>query len=474
MKSFLPRSLAAAAGLAALLAAVGIAAGQGPEPIRILSESAESEFPAGIRFRLSAEADAEITEIAVRFRIGLQQRGVYEYLEFEPGRKVDGEVLWRTATSSSYVPPETIITYRFDVTDADGNTIATPERELIFEDVRFDWKRVSGGPVTVAYHGPIETRAEAVLNAILETLEKMGPVLGAEIDDPIRVALYNNNKEMLEALPPRSAAVGRELITEGQAYNEIGTLLVLAGGRLALGTASHEVTHILNYRAGHSAFRRLPSWLHEGLAEYGNVDPGYSYDVALEFAVATDRLLPHLFMQGLPGDPEDVIIFYGQSKSVVNFMIRLQGEEGMRRLLSLLKDGTSMDDALTAVYGLDRLGLTNAWRASIYAEPYVPPDAERARPTPVAYPTVSAFTLTPQVGGETVGDVSIATAVPTPEEIKVATPVPTDDPKVDPTPLPEGGGGCSPATGSGDGALAAMAVFAVGLGAGAAVRRRRR
>ena len=429
-----------------------------------------SEFPTGIRFALSAEGEAEITEIAVRFRIGLQQRGVYEYLDFEPGRSVSGQVLWRTATAGGYIPPETIITYSFDVVDSAGNKVSTEERELIYEDVRFTWERVSEGPVTVAYHGPVNTRAEAVLGAILETLENMGPVLGAEIDDPIRVALYNNRKEMLEALPPRSATVGRELVTEGQAFNELGTLLVLAGGRLALGTASHEVTHILNYRAGHSVFRRLPSWLHEGLAEYGNVDPGFSYDVALEFAVATDRLLPHLFMQTLPGDPEDVIIFYGQSKSIVNLMIGMRGEEGMRRLLSLLKDGTAMDQALTEVYGMDRLALTNAWRASIDAEPYVPPEAAETRPTAVAYPTVQAFTLTPQAGGQTVEGQSA-------EEPDAATPeagpsTPTAEPV--PTPAPAGGGGCGRGASGADAGVIAMGVLVVGLGAGAAVRRRRR
>ena len=238
------------------------------------------------------------------------------------------------------------------------------------------------------------------------------------------------------------------------------------------------MTHILNYRAGHSVFRRLPSWLHEGLAEYGNVDPGFSYDVALEFAVATDRLLPHLFMQTLPGDPEDVIIFYGQSKSVVNFMIGLRGEEGMRRLLALLKDGVGMDRALTEIYGLDRLALTNAWRAAIDAEPYVPPETAEARPTAVAYPTVQAFTLTPQAGGETVGDV--AAAEPTPEAADDPGEVPSpesgggQEPTPAPSPAADGGGGCGRAAGGADAGVAAMGVLVVGLGAGAAVRRRRR
>ena len=467
--------VAAAAAISAAILLAGGAAAQEPETgsIEVLSSSAVSEFPTGIRFTATVSSETEITSMAVRFRVGLQERGVYEYLDYVQGDVTRGELFWRTARAGGYIPPETIITYVFEVEDADGNLFATEPEELIFEDVRFTWQRVSGGPVSVAYHGPVITRAEAVLEAILQTLENMGPVLGAEIDDPIRVILYNNRKEMLEALPPRSATVGRELVTEGQAFNEIGTLLILAGGRLALGTASHEVTHILNFRAGHSVFRRLPSWLHEGLAEYGNVDPGYSYDVALEFAVATDRLLPHLFMQTLPGDPEDVIIFYGQSKSTVRFMIELEGEEGMRRLLSMLKDGVNMDTALTEVYGLDRLELTNAWRASVEAEPYVPPEIAEARPTPVTYATVQAFTLTPQAGGRTVGDTA-ADPTPTPDEEPAASEEPEPSPTAAPSPTPApSGGACGAGTGGADAGMVAMVVLVAGLGAGAASRRRR-
>jgi hypothetical protein len=305
------------------------------------------------------------------------------------------------------------------------------------------------------------------------------------------VTLYNNQKEMLEALPPRSAAVGRELVTEGQAFSDVGTLLVLGGGRLALGTASHEVTHILNHRAGQSIFRRLPSWLHEGLAEYGNVDPGFSYDIALEFAIATDRLLPHLYMQTLPGDPEDVIIFYGQSKSIVRFMIDLQGEVGMRELLSLHKQGVNMDDALFQVYGMDRLALTNAWRDDIEAEPYELPEVAEARPTPVTYPTVQAFTLTPQAGGVAIGnqaaeepEVALTDEPQTPEpEAALAEPSPSptsppalaQEPSDDPEPEHTATGSCSAAGGPTDSGTVAMLMLIVGVGAGgSAVRRRRR
>lgn len=377
---------------------------QEPNPIQILSSSATSEFPEGMRFTLDAQSsDGEITSIAIRFRIGLRTTGIYEYLDFEQAEQVHGELFWRTNTSGSYIPPSTLITYRFEVEDSAGNVVTTDFSVLPYHDSRFEWIEISEGPVTVAYHGPVATRAEAILNVIVQTLEKMGPVLGAETLTPIRVAIYNNQKEMLEALPPGSAAVGRELITEGQAFSDIGTLLVLAGGRMALGTASHEVTHILVHRAGDSIIRRIPSWLNEGLAEFGNVDPGYSYDVALEFAIGTDRLIPIVFTQTLPGVPEDVIIYYGQSRSLIRYMIQKFGPEKMQSLMTYLKEGTSMDDALTKVYRVDRLELYNLWLKAIGADSYELPDVASAKPTPITFATVGPFTLTPQADAVTVG-----------------------------------------------------------------------
>ena len=308
------------------------------------------------------------------------------------------------------------------------------------------------GPVAVAYHGPVRRRAELVLEAMIDTLDFMGPLLGADTTIPIRVTMYNNVKEMLEALPPGSTTIRRELITEGQAFTDLGTLLVLGGGRGATGTASHELTHILNHRAGDSIIRTIPSWLDEGLAEFGNVAPGFSYDIALEFALGTDRLLPITSMPVLPGDPEDVIIFYGQARSIVEYMIVAYGPAAMRELLEVLREGTNMDDAIQQVYGVSRIELENQWREIIGGPMYEPPDRDRARPTPISRRAIQLYSLTPQAGSEPVGTIE-STPTPTPEPptpTPEPTPAPTEPPavaKLEPTPTPEAES--APATDSG-------------------------
>ena len=382
------------------------------ENIELVSSSITSEFPAGFRVLANVRSEVEVDSIVVRFRVGQQTRGAYEYMDFEAGTLVDSELFWRTGTSARYIPPGTIITYNFEVEDANGARFDTEPEQFIYEDVRFEWSEVLGGPVSVAYHGPVKTRAETVLQAILDTIATLSPVLGAGLEEPIRVTMYNNVKEMLEALPPGSTTIRRELITEGQAFTDVGTLLVLGGGRLSRGTASHEVTHILTHRAGDSIFGRVPSWLDEGLAEYGNVEPGFSYDIALDFALNTNSLLPITSMPTLPGDPEDVIIFYGQSRSIVRYMVLRWGPDAMKELLASLKARVNIDEALTAIYGGDRVQLENDWRAAIGAPEYVPPERGSARPTAIPRREILPFSLTPQADAEVVGSKA---EEPTPE-----------------------------------------------------------
>jgi hypothetical protein len=424
-------------GVAALMVVavgLGVASADG-EAITVISASAVSEFPEGIRFKAEVQGDNEILQIAVRIRIGQRTRGAYEYMSFEGGTLVDSELFWRTNTGARYIPPGTIISYSFEIEDAQGNELATEPADFIYHDARFEWEEVSEGPVTVAYHGPVNTRAGIVLDTIIETLGHMGPLLGADTSIPIRVTMYNNVKEMLEALPPGSTTIRRELITEGQAFTDLGTLLVLGGGRGAKGTASHEVTHILTHRAAGSVLGGVPSWLGEGLSEYGNVDPAFSYEIALEFALATKRLLPITSMRGLPGDPEDVIIFYGEARSIVRFMVAAYGPDKMRELMAAMKGGINVNAAILRVYGFTSIELENQWRDTIGAPDYLPSQRARVIPTPIPRRDIQLFTLTPQAGSQTIGTLEV-TATPSPAPTSEPTTEPTTTPEPVATPIP--------------------------------------
>ena len=409
--------------------------------IELVSSEVTSDFQKGIRFEVGVRSDAEIEEIAVRFRIGQRDVGAYEYLEQDEstsGEVVRASVLYRTNTASRYIAPGTIITYSFVITDADGNHLDTPELQYIYHDDRYEWDEISNGIVTVSYHGPVSFRAKEILEATVKTLENMGPLLGAGVDDPIRITMYNNWPEMRPALPPASETTRRELITEGQAHSPEGVLLVLGGASRASGIASHEVTHILVHRAGEGSLGRVPSWLNEGLAEFGNIQPGESYDRALYYAIQRDDLLPITSMDGQPGTPEDVIIFYGQARSIVFYMVEAYGAEKMRELMATIKSGKSYRTAIMEVYGISPLELENEWRDMLGVKRRPSPDEAGALPTPLPTPSLSLLSidaLRQQGSSGATAVPAAATAAPEPTVTPEAEAKPTEVPK--PTSVPQ-------------------------------------
>ena len=435
--------------------------------IELVSTSFTTEFPAGFRVVAEFRAPNDIETVAARVRIGQQTAGSYGYLDFEQGKEVEGELFWRTNTLSTYIPPGTIITLSFEIEDVEGNRLKTEPSEYLYEDPNYEWFEISEGSITVAYHGPVESRAQLVLDAMVETVAHMGPLLGAETESPIRVTMYNNRLEMVRAQPPRSAEIARNTTTLGQAFSQEGVLLVL-GNSDARGTASHEVTHILVHRAADSPGQFIPAWLNEGLAEYGNLEEGPEYEIALEFAVATGALQSTTNMVATPGNPDDLIIFYGHSRSMVEFMIERFGADKMTELMATMKQGIGAEQAIERVYGMTQVELENLWRDKIGADLYVPPAEDQAKPTPEPRRKIGLYSLTPQPDTE---PVSAAVDTPTPEpEPERTVSEPSDTPT--PAPLaeddPEAGGGCGALLGGPmDVSAAALLLGLVGLRFGA-------
>ena len=402
-------------------------------PVRFLDGGLESNFPKDIRFYTSFETDIEIDDVRVRFTTGPATTGQYDYLDLTERSEslIDGELLWRVNTSARYLPPGTTVDFVFEAIDKEGNEYLSEQYSQMVFDARYEWDIVSRGPIHVYYHGPVQVRAERLAEAAEESMELMGPIIGSEIETPIIVTLYNNNAEMIGAVSARSATISRELITEGQAFYDHSVVLVLSGNR-DIGTLTHELTHILVGRAASGSNALVPLWLNEGLAEYGNLDKGLSYVYFLDWAVDTNRLIPFTRLQSFPGDPNMVIVSYGQSRNFVEYLIETYGPEKIAETIASIAEGRSGDIAIRNVYGKTVQQLDNEWRADIGADPYVPPTPTSIPETEEAETSgYKLLTLTPVEGGIAVGETGTE---PTPEPIK--TPIPPT-PTAEPTPEPE-------------------------------------
>jgi hypothetical protein len=395
-----------AAGL--LISAEAVQAGA--HEILVTSQGAESKFPDGVKFFIQASSPDEIVDIRVFFKkIGQTSRSAYRALEFSPGKVINGETLMRSRSGGEYIPPGTRIEYSFEIRDSAGRELRTEPQVFIYLDTRFEWGTVTDGLITVFYQGEgMADRAQTMLEIAGATLNRMRPVLGIDPKDPLHILTYDNYRDMSGALPFRSRATSEQLITQGMAFKEERVLLVHGRDTTFEGTTSHEFTHLLVADAAGRAIGRVPSWLNEGLAEYGNVKNSDDYDQYLLRAIEENKLRPLWHLGTFSGTPSEIILSYGQGKSVVEYLIANYGEAKMVELIQGIKRTFDIDKALELAYGFDLYGLDSQWRLSLGVEPLPPPEVRQPR-----------LTVTPEPS-------------PTP----TAPPVPTVEPKLSPEATP--------------------------------------
>ena len=368
-------------------------------------QSVEINFPDDMVFTLEFTTDRPVARANLSFQIVGQDSGRIEPADTRDGTPSIAEFTLRTrGGSSTFIPPGAVMSYRWIIEDEDGNSAESEPAELMYTDTRFEWQTVSRDNIYVHYNGPTKTRAETILDASALTLANMGRLLNTELTRDINIVMYNNPLQMKDALPFISQASSSGLVTQGQAYGKEGVLLINGFDSQIEGIVSHEVTHLLVAQAGEGPGKRVPDWLNEGLAEYGNIQPGVSYDLAVLRAVRTDTLYPLVQLANRPGEPEAVIVFYGHSRQVVDFMIDTFGPRKISDLLREFRDGDlNFEDTLEQVYGYTLTEIDNMWRDSL-GLPHVSTERIGNRPastTPTPRPTraplgFSTPTLSPE------------------------------------------------------------------------------
>jgi hypothetical protein len=209
---------------------------------------------------------------------------------------------------------------------------------------------------------------------------------GLTADQPIDLYIYANNNDMKDAILYEPSWTG------GQAFPEYNIVIIgIAPSDLSWGQRAevHELTHVL---VGHLTFTCLggvPTWLNEGLAVYseGQLDP--QSQAQLNDAIQNDTLLTVRSLSGSFSEvPSKAYLSYSESYSLVKFLIEKYSREEMTALLMALRDGNTVDEALTQVYGFNIEGLEDAWRQGIGAKPRAAEAEPTAVPTPTYVPTI--------------------------------------------------------------------------------------
>ena len=332
--------------------------------ITVVSSSHEVVFSQSLTFELHAKADAPIVEVVLFYGevgSGLVRR---IYPTMAAGREV--QFAYVEELEGGQFAPGTEMQYWWEVICQDGTAQRTDPQFFSYDDDNYDWQTIAGERVDLYWYGNSreQTRAQETLDVSEQAIARLEREIGIPVEHRVRVYVYNSQADMRRALSSRSDTYDDRVMTLGVTVSD-DTLLLLGSHRDLDMVAAHELSHIVVGLATDNPYLGLPRWLDEGLAMYAEGDFPADNKRALDLAVADDALLSIRSMSSYSGQAEQVDLYYGEARSVVDFMLETYGRDKMQALLGLFAEGALAEDALQEGLGLGLDDLDNAWRASL-------------------------------------------------------------------------------------------------------------
>ncbi len=125
----------------------------------------------------------------------------------------------------------------------------------------------------------------------------------------------------------------------------------------------HEVVHL--YLGWYVGGQRLPRWLNEGVAQWasGGVSELLAVGRTTEIEKATllGRLIPLGRLDSFPRDEKPLQLAYQESLSIVNYITDKYGREGLMDVLSNIRAGKSVEEAVSKSLGIEFHELEGNW-----------------------------------------------------------------------------------------------------------------
>jgi len=358
--------------IALAVSALGAGTALADGGVSIKSSGAEPQFPSAITFTLEAEADSDIVDVDLEYRVlrrSLVPESCRVDVDFTDGETVTATWRWDMLETGG-LPPGTEVEYRWRIEDAGNNVVETPPDTVRFDDLRYDWDHISNDDVNFFWYAGDAAFIQDLAGAADEALNDLSSGIGVSLEQPANFYIYASTWDLHGAL------VYPDEWTGGVAFPGYSTIVIgIAPGNVEWGkrTIAHELGHLVVHQYVFGPYGVLPTWLDEGLAMDAEGELRADLQQMLDHAIARDSLFSiSSIASSFPTDPDEAKLSYAESYSVVRFLIDSYGGDKIVELLQVFRDGSTDDEALLQVYGFDTDGLGERWRVSLGLSPEFP------------------------------------------------------------------------------------------------------
>lgn len=223
--------------------------------------------------------------------------------------------------------------------------------------------RLSTEYFTIFYPASEEKSANWYAGFADQVNVEVSELLGSDPLRGMRLLIINSEAELIRENPMAALHPGimAHAIPEQKEIGVAVERLRQVPPQLARESFRHEVTHII---AGALTNQNLPVGFQEGLAQYNELSPGRGQEVASMMRQIRDSGGQWLTWEEL-NDGETlgrvVQVGYPQSYSIMHFLAEKYGMSAFSRMMSNLRDGTPLDDAVAWGYSKTTQQLEEEW-----------------------------------------------------------------------------------------------------------------
>lgn len=281
----------------------------------------------------------------------------------------DGVVTYRYDVTQNVLRPFVTISFWFEVTLQNGQTLRSDNYRVQYMDDRFTWQQLVDGSLRVHWYEGDAAFGDALLNASRRGLNAVNEIIPSAPNTPLDIYVYASTSDLQSAL-----FLGGESWQGGHANPKLGVVMLAVspgpGQSIDMETLiPHELAHVMLYRNIGEGYDSLPVWLSEGIASLAELYPNPDYDQALTIASQNGSLLPiSELCDTFPLDASRAYLAYAESQSFVRFLRDSYGTPALFSLASAYADGLSCEQGVVRALGTSLASLDTRWRESVLGQ----------------------------------------------------------------------------------------------------------
>lgn len=281
----------------------------------------------------------------------------------------DGVVTYRYDVTQNVLRPFVTISFWFEVTLQNGQTLRSDNYRVQYVDDRFTWQQQVDGTLRVHWYEGDAAFGDALLDVSRRSLNAVNAIISAPLNMPLDVYVYASNSDLQSAL-----FLGGESWQGGHANPKLGVVMLAVtpgpGQSIDMETLiPHELAHVSLYRSVGEGYESLPVWLSEGIASLAELYPNPDYDQALRIASQDGSLLAISDLcDTFPLDASRAYLAYAESQSFVRFLRDSYGTSALFSLTSAFADGLSCEEGVVRALGTSLVSLDTRWRESVLGQ----------------------------------------------------------------------------------------------------------